>query len=162
LLIKKRGKVILTLCKDCDRSKTQIPVALEDTDKYSAVERINIETHPALKKFKLERVRGAWRKAFKSKYEIKSSKRGSSSSGNKCWHKWTIRARAGGKELSSREAKHCLEAKGAYLHPSRSFALVKESSEEWTTDEVGTSSLESVHYRLVELAGSAGTPRAQP
>ncbi len=117
-----------------------LSIPYKRTSKYTAAERINVATFPALKKYKLIRPNKTWRKTFDARLEIKIGKRrrfrklpGMAKQSDRCtsWELWDRKMTPTG--LVAYFPRRCdfetrlasASVRGGMLHPNSRIALVK-------------------------------------
>ena len=159
------GKLVLTLCtiedpddpygSDCSPSKTTKVIDVLDSDRYSGMQRVNIEKHKYLKPFKLKRLKSSMRKGFKTSYSIKGIGKSKDPEGKRCKLGWSVSAKSDPSSSlhEHKEKSGCVRAKGGFLHPSGKVALIKQlHSGEDSDDDAGYSTFEWESYILVALS----------
>lgn len=148
-----------------------LPVELEASKKYTAIQRIDVERYEPLRKYALQRVSGTWRKEFKAKLEVVSGPKRKfrdkdvsfayiDEGGAEC-STWQIRRKGDETPLQvfpqdcemDNTSLGSVSVRGGYLHPSGKYALVKlyTSSERMTSSE---------HFLFVDLTKTVR--RAKP
>ena len=154
------GKTVLQVCNSldeegsCEAGPKTVAVALEEKRGRRGLERVNIESHRGLKSHKLKRVRGAWRKAFRTSYSLRRTPYGESPGpqGGRCAKGWELSRRSDKRVVAKTKAKSgCLSSNGGYLHPNGKFALIKTTASDVDDPEEGMSDSTEISYSLVKI-----------
>ncbi len=162
MLIKTEGKVVFNVC-DNDKTEYQecdITVNYAGSDKHTAIEQVNVETHKALAKYKLKRVSPAWRKAFKESFELKrGGYAGHPMLDSKCATKWTLTRKSDKKLIkkNSSTKADCLDARGGYMSANGKFLLLKIDSFYGPGEDSGDTS-DDTSYEWIALDAEGTEP----
>lgn len=137
--VMRRGKLVLEVCNQaepdaqnpdsCVKGRNMVVVNVSPTKKHTGLERINIETHNALKQFKLQAVSASWRTEFKKRFTFRYGPYGLSPFSKRCAAGWTLTRKADKKAIKRARTKYgCLTARGGYLSSKGKHLLIKTES----------------------------------